>query len=180
MNKAFLLLGATLLSSAVMAAEIRVGVVDYTVINSKTTFFKEVSTKLQSMNPGTDQESQNLMKQITEKQAKMQDPNAKLTDVQKKAIEKDLQDLSSKMENLRQAQQTKFMDARKKMMDDAIAKLQSVVKEVSDAEHCALVLRKESVAYAPDMVDITDKVVVKLGAAVPKPSAQLGPKQSFK
>ena len=178
MNKMLTILGASLLTSVAMAADLRIGVVDYLAINTETSFFRDAAAKMQESEKSNVSDVQALAKQTADKQAQLADTKTKLTDEQRKAIQADLAQLHQKMDGERQKAQAKMMMSRKNMMDQAMDSLRDVVKQVSDEEHCAFVLRKESIAYAPDMVDLTTKVVAKIKAT--SPNAKPAPNQALK
>jgi len=178
MKKLFTILGAGLLTSVAMAADLRIGVVDYLAINTDTSFFRDAAAKMQASEQNNASEVQSMAKQLSEKQAQLTDTKTKLTDVQRKDIQADITQIQQKMDGERQKAQAKMMMNRKAMMDKAMDSLRDVVKQVSDEEHCAFVLRKESIAYAPDMVDLTAKVVAKIKAT--SPNVKPAPNQALK
>lgn len=172
MKKLLTLVGVSLLSSYAMAADLRVGVVDYMVINSETSFFRDAAAKMQESSTKDAASLQSWAKQLSEKQTKLNDTKTKLTDDQKKALQAEIASMTKKMEEERNKLQSKTMESRKAMMENTLKQLSNIVKEAADKEHCTLVFRKESIAYAPDMVDLTNQVVEKLKKDHPNTPAQ--------
>lgn len=164
MKKGLIVVGACLLANMAFAGDVHVCVVDYMAINTQTTFFKDASLKVQESERKGAADAEAAANDLIAKQSKLTDNASKLTPDQKKALEAEVIELQKKVSAEQQKIQMKMVKNRKAMMDQSMGKLQSLVKEIADKEHCTMVLRKDSLSYVPEMVDLTDKVIAKIQA----------------
>jgi outer membrane protein len=154
----------------VMAAELKIGVIDYARLLDESPQAKAVSEALRAeFGP----RYQQLVAQETSLKAKgekLQKDVATMTPDQRTKAEKDLRDSARELERKKQ----EWQDDSNAKRNDEMNKLQrSLIGEVRDyakAQSFDIVIA-EGVIYATPTVDITAQVLQALQARAPKPAA---------
>ena len=156
-----------------MAAEIKIGVVDYARLFEESPQAKVVRDALQAeFGPRLQQlvTQEGTLKQRGEK---LQKDVATMTPDQRSKAEKDLRDAARELERKKGELQDDSNVKRQEEMNKLQRSLISEVREYAKAQNFDIVIA-EGVIYATPTVDITAQVLQALNARAPKPAAPAG------
>ncbi|WP_196137379.1 OmpH family outer membrane protein [Aliikangiella sp. G2MR2-5] len=160
MFKKFIVSIALVLGSlGVSAADLKIGVVDFSVVESKAPQMKTIMEKLEAQFKEKQESLIALQKKGKELQDKARKEEMTLTFADKLKYKRQLEQIDAEF-NL----QKKFLDedfalARNMEMKKVQVKIMEAVQKVASNEKLDLVVRSDMVLHASQSVNITDKVI---------------------
>jgi outer membrane protein len=153
-----------------MAAEIKIGVVDYARLFEESPQAKVVRDALQAEFGPRLQQLVTQETTLKQRGDKLQKDVATMTPDQRSKAEKDLRDAARELERKKGELQDDSNVKRQEEMNKLQRSLISEVREYAKAQNFDIVIA-EGVIYATPTVDITAQVLQALNARAPKPAA---------
>lgn len=165
MQKAMMtLLSALLLCTVTVASasQMKIGVVNFQEVQQKvrlTEMFKQRISGLRTEFKGEIDILQAQREAIVAERSKLNDKEAKFTDAERKQLEAKIKKQETEMSKVRQEMRTQMVDARKKIAEESQVFFEKTIGKVAKKAGVDVVLNTNSVVYAADKVDLTDKVI---------------------
>jgi len=156
-----------------MAAEIKIGVVDYARLFEESPQAKVVRDALQAEFGSRLQQLVTQESTLKQRGEKLQKDVATMTPDQRSKAEKDLRDAARELERKKGELQDDSNVKRQEEMNKLQRSLISEVREYAKAQNFDIVIA-EGVIYATPTVDITAQVLQSLNARAPKPATPAG------
>jgi outer membrane protein len=153
-----------------MAADIKIGVVDYARLFEESPQAKVVRDALQAEFGPRLQQLVTQESTLKQRGEKLQKDVATMTPDQRSKAEKDLRDAARELERKKGELQDDSNVKRQEEMNKLQRSLISEVREYAKAQNFDIVIA-EGVIYATPTVDITAQVLQALNARAPKPAA---------
>jgi outer membrane protein len=163
-------LAATVLAVPSMAADLKIGVVDYQRLFEESPQAKVVRDTLQAEFGPRLQQLVTQENSLKAKGEKLQKDVATMTPEQRSKAEKDLRDAARELDRKKGELQDDSNAKRQEEMNKLQRSLISEVRDYAKAQSFDIVLI-DGVVYATPTVDITAAVLAALQAHAPKPAA---------
>jgi outer membrane protein len=167
-------LGAIVLAVPALAADLKIGVVDYARLFAESPQAKVVSEGLQAEFGPRLQQLVTQDNALKAKGEKLQKDVATMTPDQRSKAEKDLRDAARELERKKGELQDDSNAKRQEEMNKLQRSLITEVREYAKSQNFDIVLA-DGVIYATPTVDITAQVLQALQARAPKAPASAAP-----
>jgi len=149
-------------SSVSFADDLKVGVLNFPALLKKAPQMEALSQRLKKEFKPRQAKIVSLQKSLEADQASLKRDTSVMSD---KEIANLREKIANNQRDLRRLEEDYLADARaaqKKAMGQIIEKANKLVKKIAEEGQYDLILQSETVAYASNKIDITDKVIKEL------------------
>lgn len=150
-------------STVSMAQAMKIGVVDLQKIMRQSSQMKDIQTELEKkFKPRRDKLVESEQKVKTDMEKFKRDQSV-MNDKQRKDLEKKIVEAQQKFEQEGQQYQQELSAEHNKAMEKFYGKVREAIAKTAKENKYDVVLQKDAAPYSDDSLDITDKVMKKIG-----------------
>lgn len=149
-------------NTATSQAGIKIGVIDVQTILQNSPQMENAANQLKKQFKPRQDKITELQKSMADNQAKIKRDAAIMS---KTELSKLQDNIANQQRELRRLEEDYVQDAQaaqQKAMDAVLEKINESVQKIADEDHYDLIIQKNTVAFASNNVNITDKVVKSL------------------
>jgi len=165
-----LLLGISLVVAAEANSPLKVGVIDWQPLLTKSPQSEEASSRLENEFKEPKASLIKKQKEFQAKQEKLQRDKDTMSDVERGKGEKELAKMGQDYRRMEEEFRSNLQERQKVEMDDFMKAVREVVDKIAVEEKYDLVIPQDGLLYIADRIDITDKVLEGLAKAKPTKS----------
>ncbi|PCI73058.1 MAG: hypothetical protein COB38_01990 [Gammaproteobacteria bacterium] len=158
----FVLISMSLSIASVCAAELKIGTVDLQRVFAGAPQRTIIVDKIKKQFEDKSNELKALSEKITKKQTDAQRDAVTMTQEQKIAVQRELQEMSTKAQTMQKNLQEDFQRAQQMEGQKLQEKINQTIQKIAKAEGFDLILRSETIAFQKETLDITNKVITIL------------------
>jgi len=153
---------ALFVSSLAVAAQLKVGVVNYREVNKQTQFANKMRSSYQQRIKAFYKPMMDARKQITADKAKLNDAKAKLSKSDKKALKNKIKQQQAALNKRQQELRKQSTEFRTKIVNEFQDILKNAVRRIANKQGINMVLQNSSLIYSDNTIDLTNQVIAAL------------------
>jgi len=158
----FVLILISLSMTSVIAAELKIGTVDLQRVFAGAPQRTIIVDKIKKQFEDKSNELKSLGEKIDKKRTDAQRDAVTMTQEQKIAIQRELQEMATKAQTMQKNLQEDFQRAQQMEGQKLQEKINQTIQKVAKSEKFDLILRSETIAFQTGTLDITNKVITIL------------------
>ena len=158
----FVLVSVCLSMASVSAAELKIGTVDVQKVFAGAPQRTIIVDKIKKQFEDKSNELKLLGEKIDKKRTDAQRDAVTMTQEQKIAVQRELQEMATKAQTMQKNLQEDFQRAQQMEGQKLQEKINQTIQKIAKAEEFDLILRSETIAFQTRALDITNKVITVL------------------